>query len=90
MTEQFVLQEMKSKGIAPIYYHTTDNSRLELDFVVQREEGMVPIEVKAERNVRANSLTALLSKRPDLHAERYSMLPYKAQNNLTNIPLYAV
>lgn len=90
MTEQFVLQEMKSKGIAPIYYHTTDNSRLELDFVVQWEGGVVPIEVKAEGNVRANSLTTLLGKRPDLHAERYSMLPYKAQGSLTNIPLYAV
>ena len=89
-TEQFVLQEMKSKGIAPIYYHTTDNSRLELDFIVQREGGVVPIEVKAEGNVRANSLTTLLGKRPDLHAERYSMLPYKTQDNLTNIPLYTV
>ena len=90
MTEQFVLQEMKSKGVCPIYYHTTDNSRLELDFVIQREGGVVPIEVKAEGNVRANSLTTLLGKRPDLHAERYSMLPYKAQASLTNIPLYAV
>ena len=90
MTEQFVLQEMKSKGICPIYYHTTDNSRLELDFVIQREGGVIPIEVKAEGNVRANSLTTLLGKRPDLHAERYSMLPYKAQASLTNIPLYAV
>lgn len=90
MTEQFVLQEMKSKGISPIYYHTTDSSRLKLDFVIQREDKIVPIEVKAEGNVRANSLTALLSKRPDLHAERYSMLPYKVQTALTNIPLYAV
>ena len=43
-----------------------------------------------ESNVRANSLTALLAARPDLYAERYSMLPYKQQGNLTNIPLYAV
>ena len=90
MIEQFVLQEMKSKGIGSIYYHTADNSRLELDFVIQREDGIVSIEVKAEGNVRANSLTTLLGKRPDLHAERYSMLPYKAQDSLTNIPLYAV
>ena len=81
---------MKSKGISPIYYHTTDNSHLELDFVIQREDGMIPIEVKAEGNVRANSLTTLLSKHSDLHAERYSILPYKVQANLTNIPLYAV
>ena len=65
MTEQYVLQQMKSKGVSPIYYHNTDNSRLELDFVIQRNAQMVPIEVKAEGNVRANSLTALLGKRPD-------------------------
>ena len=58
MTEQYVLQQMKSKGVSPIYYHNTDNSRLELDFVIQRNAQMVPIEVKAEGNVRANSLTA--------------------------------
>lgn len=81
MTEQYVLQQMKSKGVSPIYYHNTDNSRLELDFVIQRNAQMVPIEVKAEGNVRANSLTALLGKRPELHAERFSMLPYKVQGN---------
>lgn len=90
MTEQYVLQQMKSKGVSPIYYHNTDNSRLELDFVIQRNAQMVPIEVKAEGNVRANSLTALLGKRPELHAERFSMLPYKVQDNLTNFPLYAI
>ena len=90
MTEQYVLQQMKSKGVSPIYYHNTDNSRLELDFVIQRNAQMVPIEVKAEGNVRANSLMNLLDKVPSLHAERYSMLPYKEQGNLTNIPLYAV
>lgn len=73
MTEQYVLQQMKSKGVSPIYYHNTDNSRLELDFVIQRNAQMVPIEVKAEGNVRANSLTALLGKRPELHAERFSV-----------------
>lgn len=90
MTEQYVLQQMKSKGVSPIYYHNTDNSRLELDFVIQRNAQMVPIEVKAEGNVRANSLTALLGKRPELHSERFSMLPYKVQGNLTNFPLYAI
>lgn len=90
ITEQYVLQQLKSKGVSPIYYHNTNNSRLELDFIIQRGAEMIPIEVKAEGNVRANSLTALLNRMPELHAERYSMLPYKVQNNLTNIPLYAV
>jgi|GEM_PF-3191640 len=57
---------------------------------IQQEILQIPIEVKAEGNVRANSLMNLLDKVPSLHAERYSMLPYKEQGNLTNIPLYAV
>ena len=90
ITEQYVLQQMKSHGIAPIYYYSAKNSRLELDFIIQRNAQLVPIEVKAKSNIRANSLTSLLRKRQDLHADRYSMLPYKEEEHLTNIPLYAV
>lgn len=90
LTEQYVLQQMKSHGVSPIYYHKTDDSRLELDFVIQRQAHLLPIEVKAEGNVRANSLSTLLKNTPSLTAVRYSMLPYKKQGQLTNIPLYAV
>lgn len=90
MTEQYVLQQMVSHEMGGIYYHSTDESRLEIDFLVQREGALLPIEVKAEGNVRSNSLSNLLQKRSDLHAERYSMLPYKEQEHLTNVPLYAV
>ncbi len=90
LTEQYVLQQMKSHGVSPIYYHKTDDSRLELDFVIQRQAHLLPIEVKAGGNVRANSLSTLLKNTPSLTAVRYSMLPYKEQGQLTNIPLYAV
>ena len=90
MTEQYVLQQMKSHGVSPIYYHKTDDSRLELDLVIQYNAKLLPIEVKAEGNVRANSLTALLVKNPDLKAVRFSMLPYKEQGQLECLPLYAV
>ncbi len=90
MTEDFVLQQLTSRGIAPIYYHSTDNSRLELDFVIQHDCRVLPIEVKAEGNVRANSLTALMRDDPDLRAVRLSMLPYRVQGQLYCVPLYAV
>lgn len=90
MTEQYVLQQMKSHGVSPIYYHKTDDSRLELDFVIQYNAKLLPIEVKAEGNVRANSLTTLLAKNPDLKAVRFSMLPYKEQGQLECLPLYSV
>lgn len=90
MTEEYVLQEMKSRNISPIYYHKTDDSRLELDFVIQYKGKLLPIEVKAEGNVRANSLMTLLKANPDLHAVRFSMLPYKKQEQLFCVPLYVV
>ena len=90
MTEQYVLQQMKSHGVSPVYYHKTDDSRLELDFVIQHNAKLLPVEVKAEGNVRANSLTALLAKNPDMEAVRFSMQPYKEQGQLKCVPLYAV
>ena len=90
MTEEYVLQEMKSRNISPIYYHKTDDSRLELDFVIQYKGKLLPIEVKAEDNVRANSLMTLLKANPDLQAVRFSMLPYKKQEQLFCVPLYVI
>ena len=81
---------MKSHGIDPIFYYKTDDSRLELDFILQQEGQILPIEVKAEGNVRANSLSALLKNTPALRAIRYSMLPYKEQGQMTCLPLYMV
>lgn len=90
MTEEYVLQEMKSRNISPIYYHKTDDSRLVLDFVIQYNGKLLPIEVKAEGNVRANSLMSLLKANPDLQAVRLSMLPYKQQEQLFCVPLYVI
>lgn len=87
-TEQFVLLQLRSKGISPIYYHSTDSSRLEIDFLLQKDSQVCPVEVKAEGNVRANSLSAFMKSHPALSAIRFSMLPYKEQENITNIPLY--
>ena len=81
---------MKSKRIEPIYYHSTDDSRLELDFLIQSEGRLLPIEVKSGESVRSNSLSTLLQNTPGLQAIRYSMRPYKEQASLTNVPLYAV
>ena len=90
MTEQYVLQQMKSHGTSPIFYHSAENSRLEIDFITQHNGQPMPIEVKAGGNVRANSLTLFLADNPNLQAVRYSMLPYKEQGQMTNVPLYAV
>ncbi len=88
MTEQFVIQQLKTSTEKTIYYHKSDDSRLEIDFVTQCNGQVLPIEVKAGTNVRANSLTALLHATPDLHAIRFSTLPYREQEQLTCLPLY--
>ena len=91
MTEQFILEEMKSHGEENIFYHKTDDgTRLEIDFLIQRNGKLLPIEVKAEGNVRANSLSNLLKQNPELHAIRYSMKPYIEQPQMTCYPLYAI
>lgn len=89
-TEQYVLQQMMSRDLGSIFYHSADNSRLEIDFLIQDEGKVVPIEVKAEGNVRANSLTEYLKNNPTLHGIRYSMLPYIVQEHFDNVPLWAI
>lgn len=90
VTEQYVLQQMINHRISPIYYHKTDESRLEIDFVIQHHAQMLPIEVKAEGNIRANSLSTFRQSHPEMKTVRISMLPYREQDNLICMPLYAV
>lgn len=87
----FILEETKSHDEENIFYHKTDDgTRLEIDFLIQRNGKLLPIEVKAECNVRANSLSNLLKQNPELHAIRYSMKPYIEQPQMTCDPLYAI
>ena len=89
-TEQYVLQQMVSRDEGSIYYHSAENSRLEIDFLVQKEGKIVPIEVKAKGNVRANSLSEFLKNNPEIRGVRYSMLPYVQQEHFDNLPLWAI
>jgi hypothetical protein len=50
----------------------------------------LPIEVKGGTSVKATSLHHYLLEHPDISAIRYSMLPYRQQANITNMPLYGV
>lgn len=90
LTEQFVLQQMKTNQSLSIYYWSTDNSRGEIDFLVQQEEKVIPIEVKAEENLQAKSLRMFVERNPGLKGCRFSMSPYREQDWLVNYPLYSV
>ena len=88
LTEQYVLQQMIAElGVEP-YYYTTANSTGEIDFMLQGDLDCIPIEVKAEQNLRAKSLKAFCDKyQPDM-AVRSSMANYKKEDWLINVPLY--
>lgn len=87
-SELYVLTQLVTLGI-PIYYHSVDKSTIELDFIVQFDGRVWPVEVKAETNVKAKSMRTFISNNPELMGIRISMLPYQRQDWLVNIPLYA-
>ena len=91
-TENYVLQQIVTIPNRPTYYYSKDNSTQELDFVVQKDNIIYPIEVKAEENVKSKSLAACIThdfKDYTLHGIRFSMKGFKEQDWMTNIPLYA-
>lgn len=88
-TELFVLTQLMPLQI-PIYYFSSNDSRVEIDFIVQHGTTITPIEVKAEENVHAKSLRTFINKHPELKGIRLSMKPYQDQEWMENKPLYAV
>ena len=89
LTEQFVAQQLKASN-RELYYYSTENSSGEIDFVIQKENICIPIEVKAEENLRARSLRAFCEKYKPEMAIRTSMSNYKEQDWMVNVPLYAL
>ncbi len=89
-SENFVLQQLLCIPHTYVYYYSNENSTMEIDFVVQHETKIIPIEVKAEENLRAKSLHHYVMENTNLHGLRLSMSPYREQEWMTNVPLYAV
>ncbi len=87
-TELYVLTQLQPLDI-PIFYYSTNNSQVEIDFVIQSEQRIVPIEVKAEVNVKSKSLRTFIDKHPTFHGLRLSMRPSQDQDWMSNRPLYA-
>ncbi len=90
LTEQYVLQQLKTDPSLSVYYWSSDNSRGEIDFLLQKESQIIPIEVKAKENLQAKSLRVFVEKNPGLKGVRLSMSPYREQDWLVNYPLYSV
>jgi len=90
LTEQFVCQQLISDcGLQPFYW-SAENSRGEIDFLVQDKGRVYPIEVKAEENLRSKSLRAFSEKYEGMNSRRFSLSGYREESWMRNIPLYAI
>lgn len=90
LTEQYVLQQLKTLNQVETYYWTNDRGSAELDFLIDTGERIVPIEVKAETNLKAKSLKTYYDKYvPDISV-RTAMVDYKREEWLLNMPLWAI
>ena len=89
LTEQYVLQQLKTlKGIEA-YYWTNERGSAEIDFIIDNGNEIIPVEVKAEVNLQAKSLKTYKEKFGPMHSIRTSMADYKDEGWLLNLPLWA-
>lgn len=90
LTEQYVCQQLKTMQDLGVYYYTNDRGSCEVDFVVDTGEQIVPVEVKAQENLRAKSLKTYQEKYSPEVCIRTSMSDYRKEDWLINLPLYAI
>jgi len=90
LTEQYILQQLKTLQDIEIYYWSAERSASEIDFLVQQSGKIIPIEVKAEENLQAKSLKIFYQKYKTDSAIRTSMSDFRKDDWLTNLPLYAI
>ena len=90
LTEQYVCQQLQTIDDLRVYYYTNDRGSCEVDFIVDTGEQIIPLEVKAEVNLKAKSLRTYREKFNPEISVRTSMADYKKEDWLVNLPLYAV
>lgn len=90
LTEQFVLQQLQLMEETEIHYWSPDTGIAEVDFVIQSEGRIIPIEVKAEQNLRAKSLSEFIKRYTPTMVVRTSMTPYEKGEKVIDLPLFAI
>ena len=90
LTEQYVLQQLIAGTEYTPYYYSETKSEGEIDFLIQKGTDIVPIEVKAEENLKAKSLRVYCDKFKPKTAIRTSMSNYREQEWMVNVPLYVL
>ena len=90
LTEQYVLQQLLAKQKNPIFYWSNDRGSAEVDFLLEKKQSLIPIEVKAEENLKAKSLKLFVEQFNLPKGLRISMANYRQEEWLINLPLYAI
>ncbi|MCL2411929.1 MAG: AAA family ATPase [Treponema sp.] len=91
LAEQFVLQELiTTNGAMPIYYWATDKNTAEIEFVIQYDNNIIPIEVKSGKNVKSESLNIYRNEFKPARAIRSSYKNYGVTDELYSLPLYMI
>jgi predicted AAA+ superfamily ATPase len=88
-TENYVMSQLAATLPTSVFYYSND-AKLEIDFLIQHGCAIVPIEAKAEENLKSKSLSVFVKGHPEMHGVRFSMSDYREQDWMTNVPLYMV
>ncbi len=91
ITEQFVCQELKSSGYIPsVFYWGRDRATAEVDFLIQYDGNVIPIEVKSDIRTQSKSLDVYIKEYAPKYALRTSLKKFGIKDNLYSIPLYLI
>lgn len=90
LTEQYVLQQLKTLYEIETYYWTNERGNAEIDFIIDNGREVIPIEVKAETNLKAKSLKTYFEKFSPKSSIRTAMTEYRQEKWLLNLPLWAI
>lgn len=90
LAEQFVASELHDRLGRPLHYWANQQGRAKVDFLIQREQHIVPIEVKSGQSNQAKSLRVFRDKYAPEMSVRASLQPYKRESWVINLPLYAI
>ena len=90
LTEQYVCQQLKTIEDLGIYYYTNDRGSCEIDFIIDTGKQIIPVEVKAEINLKAKSLKTYQEKFTPKLSIRTAMTNFKKEETLINLPLYSI
>lgn len=88
LTEHYVANELRTKGYEPYYWES--EGKAELDFLIQKDVNIIPIEVKSSIHTKARSLDLYMKKYSPEYAIRISEKNFGFENGIKSVPLYAV